>query len=1058
MPYWCPVPESRVGAVTFLFTDVEGSTRLVRVLGDRYPAVLAEHRRLVREAFARHGGQEVDTQGDSFFYVFDRARDAAAAAADAQRALQAHAWPEGVEVRVRMGMHTGEPVVLEERYHGLGVHRGARIMAAGHGGQILASQATASMLADDELPGVEQRGLGEFLLKDLERPEHLYQLDVEGLPSAFPPLRTGDAPTAYTGKEKELVEAAAGARRPFYRRPLAVGALAGVLAAAVAIPVFAFGRGSPGQEPLERAQDNAVAVVDAGSRTIVDEAAEIQSPQRVAAGEGSIWVTSSSRGGSVVRLDSESRDVVDTIEVGSGPVGIAVGAGAVWVANTLDGTVSRIEPGTGTVVNTVSVGSAPTGIAYGAGALWVTNADDLSVSKIDPVSGVAGRPIYVAAAAREIAVGGGAVWVTDPVGNALVRIDARSGSVTDRINVGSGPTALSYGHGVIWVTNSLDGTVSVVDARQAVVTDTISVGTAPNGVAVAPRGAWVTDEVAGTLVYVDEASGETTKTTLGGRPEGLALVGDSLWIAVQAVGATHHGGTLRLVAERGTVIDSIDPARSLFSWQLSSVVYDGLVGFKRVGGNDGNTLVPDLARALPAPTGNGKAYTFRLRQGIEFADGRQLRASAVRSSFERFFKFGMLPTDFYDGIVGAPACRKQPKRCDLSDGILTDDVTGVVTIRLRAPDPDFLYKLALPFASIVPTGTPVTGDRPVLGTGPYRIASYNPETQVRLVRNRHFRMWSKAAQPEAAVDEIVLELGGTADAHLTAIQRGRADSFVAFRGFPQDRLQETRTRYAAQLHVTPKTTTFYFLLNTNRPPFDDVRARQAVAFAVDRGRLVERLGGDDLAAPACQLLPPNFPAYDRYCPHTLHPSNGGAWTAPNLERAHELIAESGTHGMPVDVVGVKGEGDFPELTTSLIQTLKQLGYRTRVTRLTPEEYFTGKVLFGQPGPNGIEAAPFGWITDYPSPANVMSGNLPCPINPYTCDPARDRKLRELVELQARDAQAANEGWARLDREVTDQAIIVPVINPNVIDFVSRRVRNYQRHPVFGMLLSQVWVR
>lgn len=1053
------MPEGRVGTVTFVFTDVEGSTRLVRQLGDRYPAVLAEHGRLVRDAFARHGGEEVDTQGDGFFYVFDRARDAAAAAADAQRALQAYEWPEGVEVCVRMGMHTGEPVVLDARYHGLGVHRAARIMAAGHGGQILASQATASMLADDELPGVEQRGLGEFLLKDLERPEHIYQLDVGGLPSAFPPLRTGDAPTAYAGKEDELVEAAAAVRRPFYRRPLAIGALAGVLAAAVAIPVFALGRGSGGKEPLELVQDNAVAVVDVDSRTIVDEAAEIQSPQRVAAGEGSIWVTSSSRGGSVVRLGLQSHDVVDTIEVGSGPIGIAIGAGSVWVANTLDGTVSRIDPTTGTVVNTIPVGNTPTGTAYGEGALWVTNVDDRSVSKIDPVTGLAEQTIHVDAAAREIAVGGGAVWVTDPVGNKLVRIDARSGSVTDRINVGSGPSAVAYGHGVVWVTNSLDGTVSIIDARQAAVMDTISVGTAPNGVAVALGGAWVTDEVAGTLVYVDQASGETPTTRLGGRPEGVALVAGSLWVAVQAVGAAHRGGTLRLVAPPDA-IDSIDPARGLRSWQISAVVYDGLVGFKRVGGNDGNTLVPDLASALPTPTDNGKTYTFRLRKGIKFADGRELKASAVRFTFERFVKFGLPETELFDGIIGAPACRKQPKRCDLSNGVLTDDVTGIVTIRLRAADPDFLYKLALPFASIVPAGTS-RGATPALGTGPYRIANHSPGRRVRLVRNSHFRMWSKAAQPEGLADEIVLELAGSPDANLTAIQRGRADAlgaFPSFGAFPQGRLQEARTQYAAQLHVTPSTATFFVVLNTKRPPFHDVRARQAVAFAIDRARIVDGFGGEDLAAPACQVLPPNFPAYRRYCPHTVRPTEGGAWTAPDLEHARKLIAESGTEGMRADVLGVRGKGDFAEFTSALVQTLKQLGYRTSVELFSPGEYFNATSLPLDTRAGQAEAAVGGWIADYPAPSNVMNGVFPCSVNLYSCDPATDRKLRETLQLQTRDSRAANRAWARLDRELADQAIVVPVINPKVVDFVSKRVRNYQRHPLFGMLISQVWVR
>src|SRR5512133_1911055 len=179
------------GTVTFLFTDVEGSTSLLKHLRDGCGVVLSEHARLLREAFAAHGGEEVDTQGDGFFYVFSRARDAAAAASDGQRALAAHGWPEGAEFRVRIGMHTGEPVLSDEgRYHGMGVHRTARIMAAGHGGQVLASQATASLLADDELPGITLRDLGEHGLKDMDRPERIYQLDIDDLPSTFPPLRT----------------------------------------------------------------------------------------------------------------------------------------------------------------------------------------------------------------------------------------------------------------------------------------------------------------------------------------------------------------------------------------------------------------------------------------------------------------------------------------------------------------------------------------------------------------------------------------------------------------------------------------------------------------------------------------------------------------------------------------------------------------------------------------------------------------------------------------------------------------------------------------------------
>src|SRR5437870_4353280 len=134
--------ERPTGTVTFLFSDIEGSTRLLQRLGALYGEALAQHQRLLREAFAEHGGHEIDTQGDSFFAAFRRAKDAVAAAVDAQRALAAYEWPHRAEVRVRMGIHTGETGVGEDRYVGLGVHRAARIGAAAVGGQVLVSETT----------------------------------------------------------------------------------------------------------------------------------------------------------------------------------------------------------------------------------------------------------------------------------------------------------------------------------------------------------------------------------------------------------------------------------------------------------------------------------------------------------------------------------------------------------------------------------------------------------------------------------------------------------------------------------------------------------------------------------------------------------------------------------------------------------------------------------------------------------------------------------------------------------------------------------------------------
>jgi class 3 adenylate cyclase len=190
------VAELPTGTLSFVFSDVEGSTRLLRQLREGYPAVLAEHQRLLRDAFGEHGGHEVDTQGDSFFVAFPRPRDAVLAAVAAQRSIEDYRWPPGVELRVRIGIHTGPAEVVGDRYVGLAVHRAARICSAGNGGQVLLSQATWALLADDEdeLPGIELRDLGEQRLKDFDRAVRVYQVVAPGIESGSSSLRTETVP------------------------------------------------------------------------------------------------------------------------------------------------------------------------------------------------------------------------------------------------------------------------------------------------------------------------------------------------------------------------------------------------------------------------------------------------------------------------------------------------------------------------------------------------------------------------------------------------------------------------------------------------------------------------------------------------------------------------------------------------------------------------------------------------------------------------------------------------------------------------------------------------
>jgi class 3 adenylate cyclase len=192
------------GTVTFLFSDIEGSTRLLQELGDDYALVVDGHRRIMRSAMEAHGGREIDTQGDAFFFSFARAKDAADAAVGAQRALAANEWPAGADVRVRMGLHTGEPQVGEHGYVGIDVVRAARICSAGHGGQILLSETTRALLGNALPSGASVLDLGEQNLKDIQH-ERIFQLALDEQAKEKRPLKTADA--ARPGSKAEAMAA-----------------------------------------------------------------------------------------------------------------------------------------------------------------------------------------------------------------------------------------------------------------------------------------------------------------------------------------------------------------------------------------------------------------------------------------------------------------------------------------------------------------------------------------------------------------------------------------------------------------------------------------------------------------------------------------------------------------------------------------------------------------------------------------------------------------------------------------------------------------------------------
>jgi peptide/nickel transport system substrate-binding protein len=283
---------------------------------------------------------------------------------------------------------------------------------------------------------------------------------------------------------------------------------------------------------------------------------------------------------------------------------------------------------------------------------------------------------------------------------------------------------------------------------------------------------------------------------------------------------------------------------------------------------------------------------------------------------------------------------------------------------------------------------------------------------------------------------------------LAAVRTARAD----VSGVPEGRLDDIRAWYPAQVHITPQSATLLAQLNTTRPPFDSLTARTAVAFAVDRGRLAELVGGTLVVQPTCQVLPPSTPGYRPYCPHSASPT-GGSWTAPDLARARELVRRSGTRGMRIDMITVRRHALFSPAAEVVADALRGLGYRVTV-KTYPDfgAYFDAY----RSTADSVELAFYGWFQDYPAASNFIKGVFSC--NPYFCNQAFETRMRSLLALQARQPQTASEEWAGLERELVERAIAIPLANPKEITFVSKRVGNFQRHPVLGTLISQLWVQ
>jgi YVTN family beta-propeller protein len=1032
------VTELPSGTVTFLFTDIEGSTGLLKALGrDRYGEVLADQERLLRAAFAAHQGQVVDTQGESVFVAFRTAADAVAAAVDAQRDLAAHPWPDGAEVKVRMGLHTGEPKVGDERYVGIGVHRAARIGAAGHGGQVLLSSTTRE-LAEEDLPaGVTIRDLGERRLKDIDQPQHLYQLVVEGLANDFAQLKTLD------------VELARKRRRTY-----AGAALIGVLAAAVAIPVFAFGQGGSGGGVVVRG--NAVAVIDPNSNSVVDSVSVGARPGQIASGSGSLWVANLDDK-TVSRIDPATRSVVRYLPVGDTPTGLAAGTNAVWVVGSdpthPSVTVRRIDPQFDTVAQPTRIDNVvpggPGSVATGGNAVWVAPSSGL-LSRLDPTTSRIVHEVDPNAGPSAVAIGAGAVWAADSDADTVTRVDP-TGLLTP-ITVGQGPSAIAVGAGGVWVADTLDDKVVRIDPGTRAVTTTIPVGQAPAGVAVGAGSVWVANSGDGTVTRIDAATGNIVKTIkVGGSPQSLAVADGRVWVTVdpQTVSGTRAastGATAHVNFQVG--LDFVDPALAYFpvSWQILHATCAGLLNYPDRPGLAGSRLLPEVAQSLPTPSADGKTYTFTIRKGFRFSppSNEQVTAQTFKYAIERSLSPKMKgpARHYFRDIVGAQAymAGKAPHIA----GVLAGGNT--LTIRLVAPAPDLVDRLALPFFCAVPLGTPLDpgGVRGVPSAGPYYVASYTPHQAAVLVRNPNYT----GTRPHSLARIEVTKVARRKT--VAQIEAGTAD--YALGGVPPASVAELVARYgpgspaarrgAQRFFVNPQLGLAFLAMNTHRPLFRDVRLRRAVNYALDR-RALARLGNWLWPVPARvtdDYLPPGVPGFAGVRSYGITPDVA---TARRLAGGKRRVA----------VLYTCNQSPCDQQAQIIKANLAAIGIDVQVKAFPIDALFNRVARPGEP----FDLAFAEWVADYPDPYDFLNVLLwGGSALPTFDDPAYARRAASVAKLSGPRRYLA---YRKLDLDLIRNAAPWAAYEnfPNN-DFFSARMGCQVYQPVYGMDLAALCIR
>ena len=474
-----------------------------------------------------------------------------------------------------------------------------------------------------------------------------------------------------------------------------------------------------------------------------------------------------------------------------------------------------------------------------------------------------------------------------------------------------------------------------------------------------------------------------------------------------------------------TGIDFLDPGLSytVQGWAIMWNVYLPLLGYKHVNGPDGATLVPYLAADMPKVSADDLTYTITLRKNLKYSDGTPVKASDFGATIERDYKIDSPGVGFFGNIVGTDTIAKT-KKGHIS-GITADDTAGTITIKLKAPQGDFEYILATEFAAPVPASSPDkdSSTAPLPSTGPYVIQSYKPNKSVLVVRNPNFDAANFGGNvPAGNPDKMTISIFGDPGIALTRTLQGQED-YDLYQP-PNDRLAELQSKYADQIKVYTPANTFYYFMNNRVAPFDNLKVRQAVNYAINREALVRIYGG--LATPTENVLPPTYPQYKKL---NLYPYN--------LAKAKQLIKSAGATGAAVTIwTSNNASRHAPEAGQYLQGVLKSIGMNAKLKEINAAVYWA--TVGSQSTKAQIGFAD--WFQDYPHPLDwfdvLLNGNRITETHNNNYADFDDSAVNAKIEALKKEptlTSSINSQWAQVDKMVMEQAPWAPYLNQQGID-------------------------